>query len=100
MLRPAAQKIDAVPRDAGLKPTRLGGQSMRIHEYAIRNKDNLWEVTLDGRITSGQPTQMAALHYADAMAQAAAARGSWSRILVFDGDGNRLEFPTIGPAED
>ena len=73
---------------------------MRIHEYAIHNRGDLWEVRLDGRFSSGQPTQSAALHFADAMAQAAAARGSWSKIMVFDGDGNSLEFPTIGPAED
>ena len=72
---------------------------MRIHEYAIRNIDYHWEVRLDGRLTSGQPTQMAALHFADALAQAAAARGSWSKIVVFDGDDcSSLEFPTIGPA--
>ena len=70
---------------------------MRIHEYAIRNIDHLWEVRLDGRLTSGQPTQMAALHVADALAQAAADRGSWSKIVVFDGDGSSLEFPLIGP---
>ena len=73
---------------------------MRIHEYAIRNVDGLWEVMLDGRLTGGQPSQRAALHFADAMAQAAAARGSWSKIVVFDSDGNSLEFPTVGPAED
>jgi hypothetical protein len=73
---------------------------MRIHEYAIRNVDALWEVRLDGRLTSGQPTQTAALHFADALAQTAAARGSWSKIVLFDGDGRSLEFPTIGPAED
>ena len=73
---------------------------MRVHEYAIRNIEHYWEVRLDGRLASGQPTQMAALHFADALAQAAAARGSWSKIVVFDGDGNSLEFPTIGPAED
>ena len=73
---------------------------MRIHEYAIRNVDALWEVRLDGHLTSGQPTQSAALHFADALAQAAAARGSWSKIVVFDGDGGSLEFPTIGPAQD
>ena len=70
---------------------------MRIHEYAICNIDYHWEVRLDGRLTSGQPTQMAALHFADALAQAAAARGSWSKIVVFDGDGSSLEFPLIGP---
>jgi len=73
---------------------------MRIHEYAVCNKDDYWEVRLDGRLTSGQPTQMAALHFADALAQAAAARGSWSKIVVFDADGKSLEFPTIGPPED
>ena len=73
---------------------------MRIHEYAIRNKGDRWEVMLDGRLTGGQPTQRAALHFADALAQAAAVRGSWSKIVVFDGDGSSLEFPTIGPAQD
>ena len=73
---------------------------MRIHEYAIRNIDHLWEIRLDGRLMSGQPTQMAALHVADALAQAAADRGSWSKIVVFDGNGSSLEFPTIGPAQD
>ena len=73
---------------------------MHIHEYAIRNRGDLWEVRLDGRLASGQPTQRAALHFADALAQAAAARGSWSKIVVFDGDGSALEFPTIGPPDD
>ena len=73
---------------------------MRIHEYAIRNVEARWEVRLDGRLTSGQPTQRAALHFADALAQAAAARGSWSKIVLFGGGGSTLEFPTIGPADD
>ena len=73
---------------------------MPIHEYAVRHVDGLWHVRHDGRLVSGQPTQSAALHFADAMAQSAAARGSWSKIVVFDGDGKSLEFPTIGPPED
>ena len=70
---------------------------MRIHEYAIRNMDYLWEVRLDSRLMSGQPTQMAALHHAEALAQATATRGCWSKIVVFDGNGSSLEFPLIGP---
>ena len=68
---------------------------MRIHEYAIRNIDYLWEVRLDGRLTSGQPTQMAALHHAQALAHTATVRGRQSKILVFDDDGGSVEFPAI-----
>ena len=72
---------------------------MRIHEYAIRNIDGLWEVRLDGRLRSGQPTQMAALHHAEALAHADAVHGARSKILVFEADGGSLEFPEIGPAQ-
>jgi hypothetical protein len=71
---------------------------MPVHEYAIRDVHGLWEIRLDGRLTSSQPTQRAALLVADALVYAAALRGKRSRILVGDLDGTSIEFPVIGPA--
>jgi len=73
---------------------------MPIHEYVVRQVAGLWHVRCDGRLLSGQPTQMAALHVAEALAGAAAARGERSRILVGDLDGIPIEFPMIGPAQN
>ena len=39
---------------------------------------------------------MAALHYAEVLAQAAGARGVRPKILLFDANGGILEFPVIG----
>ena len=72
---------------------------MSTHEYVVREVAGLWHVRCDGRLVSGQPTQMAALHIAEALAGAAAARGERSRIFVGDLDGSPIEFPTIGPAQ-
>ena len=68
---------------------------MPSHEFAIRNVDGLWEVRLDGQLRSGQPTQLAAVRHAGALARTAALAGRQSKILVFDG--GSIEFPTIGP---
>ena len=57
---------------------------MPVHEYAIRNVHGLWEIRLDGRLASSQPTQLEALSVADALVYAAALRGKRSRILVDD----------------
>ena len=65
--------------------------------FIIRERGGYWEVRLDGCIKSGQPTQMAAVHHAEALAEAAAARGVRSKILLFDANGDSLEFPVIGP---
>ena len=73
---------------------------MPSHEFAIRNVDGLWEVRLDGHLRSGQPTQMAALHHARALAHTAAVRGRQSKILVFDDDGGSIEFPATEHAAD
>ena len=70
---------------------------MPVHEYAITNVHGLWEIRLDGRLTSGQPTQAAALQVVQALAHSGAARGEQSRILVFDGAGGSVEFPAIEP---
>jgi hypothetical protein len=70
---------------------------MPTHEYVIRLQDGLWEVRLEERLLSGQPTQMAALSVAQALAHAAALRGDRSKIFVGDLDGTNIEFPTIGP---
>jgi len=70
---------------------------MPSHEFAIRNVDGLWEVRLDGQLRSGQPTQLAAVRHAGALARTAALAGRQSKILVFDADGGSIEFPTIGP---
>ena len=70
---------------------------MPIQLFVVRERSGYWEVRLDGCIKSGQPTQMAAVHYAGAMAEAAAARGVRSKILLFDANGDSLEFPVVGP---
>ena len=69
---------------------------MRIQLFVVRERSGYWEVRLDGRIKSGEPTQMAALNYAEALAQADAARGVRSKILIFAADGSNLEFPVTG----
>src|SRR5215470_17662527 len=60
---------------------------MLIHQYVVRQEAGLWQVRCDGRLVSGQPTQLAALHIAEVHAGAAAARGERSRIFVNDLDG-------------
>jgi hypothetical protein len=70
---------------------------MPIQEYVVRNVHGLWEVRLEGRLLSGQPTQLEALGVAQALAQAGAVRGERSRILVGDIDGDPIEFPRILP---
>jgi hypothetical protein len=72
---------------------------MPIQEYVVRERDGLWEVRLDDRLLSGQPTQMEAYYVAEALARAAALRGKRSKVLVGDLDGAPIEFPVIGPAK-
>jgi hypothetical protein len=81
----------------GLKPDAVGTQSVRIHEYVVRERDGLWEVRLEGRLLSGQSTQMRAYYVAEALAHAAALRGKRSKVLVGDLDGGPIEFPTVEP---
>jgi hypothetical protein len=73
---------------------------MLIQEYVVRLQDGLWEVRLGDHLLSGQPTQMDALHVAEALAHAGALRGERSKILVGDLDGAPIEFPVIEPATD
>jgi len=94
MPRPAAEKRVT----GGRKHDAAGEQPVPIQLFVVRERSGYWEVRLDGRIRSGQPTQMAALHYAGALAEAAAARGVLSKILLFDADGGSLEFPVTGRA--
>jgi hypothetical protein len=68
---------------------------MPIQEYVVRLQDGLWEIRLGDRLLSGQPTQMGALHVAEALAHADALRGKRSKILVGDLHGGSIEFPTI-----
>jgi len=77
--------------------TRRGSKPVPIQLFLVRERSGYWEVRLDGRLKSGQPTQMAAVHYAGTLAQAAAARGVRSKILLFDANGGSLEFPVVGP---
>ena len=65
---------------------------MSIHEYVVREQDGLWGVWLGDQLISGQPTHMAALGVAEALAGAAAARGEPAKILVGDLDGEPIEF--------
>lgn len=70
---------------------------MPIQEYVVRHADGFWQVRLDGHLISGQPTRIDALHVAEVLAGAAAARGDRSRILVGELDGGPIELPEIGP---
>ena len=70
---------------------------MFTHQYVIRLVDGLWHVRRDGRLITGQHSQMEALRVAHSLAADAAARGERSRILVGDLDGAPMEFPTIEP---
>ena len=65
---------------------------MSMHEYVVRERDGLWGVWLDDRLISGQPSQMEALGLAEALAGAAAARGTPAKILVGELDGEPIEF--------
>ena len=58
----------------------------------MREQAGLWGVWLGDRLVSGQPTQMAALGVAEALAGAAAARGEPAKIPVGDLDGEPIEF--------
>ena len=70
---------------------------MSVHEYVVREQDGLWGVWLDGRLISGQPTQMAALGVAEALAGAAAAQGGpeldRTAVEIADQDLRRLAQP-------
>ena len=70
---------------------------MSTYKYVVRERDGLWEVRLDGRLLSGQPTRREALDVAEALAHSAALRGELTKILVGTMDGVTVEFPTIGP---
>ena len=70
---------------------------MLIQNYVVRERDGLWEVRLDGRLVSGQPTRREALGVAEALVRAAALRGERSKILVGTMDGVTVEFPTVDP---
>ena len=70
---------------------------MSILKYVVRERDGLWEVRLDGRLVSGQPTSRQALDVAEALAHSAALRGQQSKILVGTMDGVTVEFPTVEP---
>ena len=72
---------------------------MSIHEYVVREQDGLWGVWLGDRLISGQPSQMAALGVAEALAGAAAARGEPAKILVGDLDGEPIEFWAAQPGQ-
>ena len=65
---------------------------MSMHEYVVRQQGGLWGVWLGDRLISGQPSQMEALGLAEALAGAAAARGTPAKILVGDLDGEPIEF--------
>jgi len=71
---------------------------MRTHEYVVCLNDDLWEVCLNGRLLSAQPTRREALNVADILAHGAALRGQRSKILadIVDGRGT-VELPTIEP---
>ena len=75
---------------------------MPIQELVVRFEDNIWQVRLGDRLLSGQPTQMAAVNVAHAIAHAAVAKGARTKIRVVGVDGSSLEFPEIvpGPAAD
>ncbi len=70
---------------------------MPIQEYVVQERDGLWQVLLGDHLLSDQPTQMDALHEAEALANAGALRGERSRIVVGDLDGRPIEFPLIEP---
>ena len=70
---------------------------MLTREYVVRHVDGLWHVRCDGRLVSGQPTQMEALKVAEALALAGALRGERGKILVGDHNGSPIEFPAIEP---
>jgi hypothetical protein len=70
---------------------------MPIQEYVVRERDGLWEVRLRDHLLSAHPTQMGALHVAEALAQTAAACGKRSRILVEDLGDNPVEYPVFEP---
>ena len=71
---------------------------MSVQEYVGRQQDGLWEVWLGDQLLSGQPTQMEALHVAEALAHKAAAEsGVRAKVLVGGIDGGPIEFPTIEP---
>src|SRR6185369_2521792 len=74
-----------------------GRLTMSVQEYAVRQRDNLWEVWLGDKLVTRQPTQMQALNIAEALPHAAAARGERARMLAGEIDGRPIEFPAFEP---
>ena len=72
---------------------------MSMNEYIVRQQGGLWGVWLGDRLISGQPSQMEALGLAEALAGAAAARGTPAKILVGDLDGEPIEFWASQPTQ-
>jgi hypothetical protein len=72
---------------------------MSVQEYVVRREEGLWKVWLDDDLLSGQPTQRKALNVAEALANAAIARGERSKILVEAVGGFSIEFPIIEPQD-
>ena len=72
---------------------------MSMNEYVVRQQGGLWGVWLGDRLISGQPSQMEALGLAEALAGAAAARGTPAKILVGDLDGEPIEFWASQPTQ-
>jgi len=70
---------------------------MPIQELVVRFDDDIWQVRFGDRLLSGQPTQMAAVNVARAIADAAAAKGVQTKIRIVDVDGSSVEFPVIAP---
>jgi hypothetical protein len=68
---------------------------MSMHKYVVREQGGLWEVRLDGRLLSGQPTRREALNVAEILVRAAINRGEPATILVGTFDGVSVEFPAI-----
>ena len=70
---------------------------MSITEIIVREQDGYWQVWIGTRLVSGHPTQLGALHIAEALTHAAAARGERSRLLIGQLDEHPIECRAINP---
>jgi len=69
---------------------------MSIHEYVVSERDGLWEVRLDGRLVSGQPTSQTSAERSRGPGVCCSDARERSKILAGTLDGVAVEFPTIG----
>ena len=68
-----------------------------MKQYVVRKQDRLWEVRIDERLVSAQPSYEDALNLAQRLAYSAVQTGEPARIIVGSFDAVAVEFPILPP---